>query len=275
MATSDTWERGGYATHFRGRQPAAPVQAVSGTRGKAANRTTDDDKLAQQVTIGVRAIAENERKVRAALTAAARAGSTTKDTLNRVQELSLATTMIVREASAALGEMERAGGDVATHRAQLAAAVRSFEETTRSAQRGHSRHTFTGSGDDDNNGNEASDQQQLLQQQHRHTDLDDAVAVNLALIREREEGMAALEQQMRDINEIFRELAQLIGDQGAALDSIEAAMVATAQHTEKGREEVQRAAGYQKKARTKMMWLLGIEAAVAAVLTTVLVVKLK
>lgn len=53
-----------------------------------------------------------------------------------------------------------------------------------------------------------------------------------ALIVEREQGIKEIEKSVHDVNDIFKDLAVLIGDQGGMLDDIEAGVVNTVEHTE-------------------------------------------
>lgn len=99
--------------------------------------------------------------------------------------------------------------------------------------------------------------------------------LNQAMIREREEGMKEIEATMSEVNDIFRDLATLVHEQGYQLDNIESNMTLADSHVEKGAGELTKASDYQKKARNKMLCLLVIVAIVAAILIIVLVTTLK
>jgi len=88
-----------------------------------------------------------------------------------------------------------------------------------------------------------------------------------ALILEREQGIREIERSMNDVNEIYRDLASLIGQQANVLDDIESGMVNTAQRSEAAAKELKQAAASQKKARRTMACL-----AVALVLVGTLIV---
>ena len=60
-------------------------------------------------------------------------------------------------------------------------------------------------------------------------------------LEDREEQIAQLQQTVAEINSIFKELADLVHIQGAAIDSIEANMSKVKKETGKGLEELQQA----------------------------------
>lgn len=95
-----------------------------------------------------------------------------------------------------------------------------------------------------------------------------------AFIEEREEGIKQLESTMLEVNDIFKDLGNIVTEQGEMLDNIEYNMTATSTHVENGTEQLGKASRYQKKARKKMMCLLVIVVVVAAVLTIILVTTL-
>ncbi|ERE85948.1 syntaxin-12-like protein [Cricetulus griseus] len=69
-----------------------------------------------------------------------------------------------------------------------------------------------------------------------------------------------------DVNQIFKDLAMMIHDQGDLIDSIEANVESSEVHVERATDQLQRAAYYQKKSRKKMCIL----ALVLSVILTVL-----
>eukprot|EP00050_Salpingoeca_kvevrii_P006085 m.287348 g.287348 ORF g.287348 m.287348 type:complete len:280 (+) comp11757_c0_seq1:59-898(+) len=122
------------------------------------------------------------------------------------------------------------------------------------------------------------DDQRALIDDHRRREqeqLDEQIDINEALIEEREQGIQAIERDMMEINDIFRDLNTAVVDQGVILDHIESNMFSTSNNVERGTQELTKASHYQKKARNKMMCLLVIVAIVAAILVIVLVTTLK
>ncbi|KAK6324222.1 hypothetical protein J4Q44_G00065610 [Coregonus suidteri] len=75
---------------------------------------------------------------------------------------------------------------------------------------------------------------------------------DLELIKERETNIRQLESDILDVNQIFKDLAVMIHDQGEMIDSIEANVESAEVHVDRGTEQLQRAAYYQQKSRKKM-----------------------
>uniref|UniRef100_F6V089 Syntaxin-12 n=1 Tax=Macaca mulatta TaxID=9544 RepID=F6V089_MACMU len=83
---------------------------------------------------------------------------------------------------------------------------------------------------------------------------EDEVAIteqDLELIKERETAIRQLEADILDVNQIFKDLAMMIHDQGDLIDSIEANVESSEVHVERATEQLQRAAYYQVKVGTK------------------------
>uniref|UniRef100_A0AC35UBT9 t-SNARE coiled-coil homology domain-containing protein n=1 Tax=Rhabditophanes sp. KR3021 TaxID=114890 RepID=A0AC35UBT9_9BILA len=85
------------------------------------------------------------------------------------------------------------------------------------------------------------------QQQHEH---------NLAELRERQQFVRQLEEDISDVNQIFTDLARLVHEQGDMVDSIEANVESAQIHVEQGGTNVGQALVYQQKARQKQFLLL-------------------
>ncbi|XP_067581128.1 syntaxin-12 isoform X3 [Pseudorca crassidens] len=80
---------------------------------------------------------------------------------------------------------------------------------------------------------------------------EDEVAIteqDLELIKERETAIRQLEADILDVNQIFKDLAMMIHDQGDLIDSIEANVESSEVHVERATDQLQRAAYYQVKA---------------------------
>ncbi|CAH3015841.1 unnamed protein product [Porites evermanni] len=101
------------------------------------------------------------------------------------------------------------------------------------------------------------------------------IDIDESLIREREDRIRQIEGDILDINEIFRELATMVYEQGDVVDSIEANVVDAADHVEGANVQLGKASLYQKKARTKMCILLIILLVVAGVITLIVVLTNK
>ena len=77
------------------------------------------------------------------------------------------------------------------------------------------------------------------------------------------------------MNEAFKDLAQIVEDQGSSLEQIEVSVGDAHAHTEKGVALLQQAAGYQKKYRKWLLIMLLILVCVAAGITAFFLIKAK
>ncbi|KAJ8373229.1 hypothetical protein AAFF_G00267210 [Aldrovandia affinis] len=93
---------------------------------------------------------------------------------------------------------------------------------------------------------------------------------DLELIRERETNIRQLESDIMDVNQIFKDLAVMIHDQGDMIDSIEANVENAEVHVDHGAEQLQRAAYYQKKSRKKVCFLALVLSLVLAILVIII-----
>jgi t-SNARE complex subunit (syntaxin) len=112
------------------------------------------------------------------------------------------------------------------------------------------------------------DELQLLQQQeHAHLAAQDDVDFQDALIAEREEEIRQIEEGVGDLNVLFRQVAQIVSEQGEQLETIESNAINVRDDTRGADYELRSAARYQKNARSKACCLLLI---LAVILTIVL-----
>jgi hypothetical protein len=86
-------------------------------------------------------------------------------------------------------------------------------------------------------------------------DLATAVAFNEAVVLEQERGVEELEATVREVNEIFKDMAELVNEQGEKIDFIDATVTEAADHVDKGTKDLEVAEKIQKKTRSKR-WLL-------------------
>ena len=96
-------------------------------------------------------------------------------------------------------------------------------------------------------------------------EIDFALLVD-GLAAEREQGIAEIQQQIGEVNEIFQDLAVLVNEQGQMIDDIEANIVSTAVRTKDARRVLTKADKSQKAARNKMICLAIVIAVVLIVL---------
>lgn len=96
--------------------------------------------------------------------------------------------------------------------------------------------------------------------------------VDIELVKEREEALHQLEQDILDINVIFKDLAIMVHDQGEDIDIIEENVDSAVPNVEEGVKHLQKAVDYQSSARRKKIFLVIILAAVLVVITVIIVV---
>lgn len=115
---------------------------------------------------------------------------------------------------------------------------------------------------------EGQDQQQLLQQEQQpRLANQDEVDFQEALIIERESEIRNIEQSVGELNELFRDVAHIVHEQGSQLDIIGENVENVTSDTRGANVELRSASRYQKNARNKMCCLLLI---LAIILTVVI-----
>ncbi|KXZ46761.1 hypothetical protein GPECTOR_41g726 [Gonium pectorale] len=100
--------------------------------------------------------------------------------------------------------------------------------------------------------------------------LDDSVRYQEALIEERDAGIAEIQRQIGEVNEMFQDLAVLIADQGEQLQTVDTAISTVAERVVEGQRQLVAASRSSRSARNKclLFWL------VAAVVVSVLLIIL-
>lgn len=96
----------------------------------------------------------------------------------------------------------------------------------------------------------------------------------LLAITETRNDIYRIEQAMRELNQIFNEMAILVNEQGCTIDVILNNLQLTSKYLEKGRRELHRGRKYQKKGRKKLYCLLGCGAIVFLIVAVILFAKL-
>ncbi|KAF2771204.1 t-SNARE [Teratosphaeria nubilosa] len=98
-------------------------------------------------------------------------------------------------------------------------------------------------------------QQQLLQQEPRLANQDE-VDFQEQLIVERESEIRNIEQSVGELNELFRDVAHMVHEQGTSLDIISENVTQTRDDTRNADQQLRTAARHQKSARGKACCLL-------------------
>ncbi|KAG9282302.1 syntaxin-7 [Astyanax mexicanus] len=88
---------------------------------------------------------------------------------------------------------------------------------------------------------------------------------DLHLIHERERAIKNLESDITDINEIFKDLAVMVHEQGDMIDSIEANVESAEVNVQSATQQLSRASEYQQKSRKKICILIVVLVVVAVI----------
>ncbi|KAL4921232.1 t-SNARE [Aspergillus aurantiobrunneus] len=108
-------------------------------------------------------------------------------------------------------------------------------------------------------------QQQLLEEQPRLANQDE-VDFQEALIIEREAEIRNIEQSVGELNELFRDVAHIVSEQGEQLDTISGNVENVHADTRGANVELRSASRYQKNARNKACCLLIILAVILTII---------
>ncbi|XP_074644753.1 syntaxin-16-like isoform X2 [Tubulanus polymorphus] len=95
---------------------------------------------------------------------------------------------------------------------------------------------------------------------------------NSIMVQQREKEIAQIVRSIHDLNEIFKDLASMVVDQGTILDRIDFNLEQTQSTVESGLQQLQKAEKYQKKNR-KMLCILGL--AVTIILLIIILISVK
>ncbi|XAR54785.1 hypothetical protein NMG60_11030083 [Bertholletia excelsa] len=116
------------------------------------------------------------------------------------------------------------------------------------------------------------EQQALLVESRRQEVLllDNEIVFNEAIIEEREQGIQEMQQQIGEVNEIFKDLAVLVHEQGAMIDDIGSHIEGSHAATAQGRSQLAKAAKIQKSNSSMTCLLLVIFGIVILIVVVVL-----
>ncbi|CAK0799466.1 unnamed protein product [Prorocentrum cordatum] len=76
------------------------------------------------------------------------------------------------------------------------------------------------------------------------------------IAQEREEGIRRIQSQVSEVNQIFRDLATIVQEQGQQMETIESHAEASSSSTRDTTSELKKAASRQKSSRERLCWLL-------------------
>jgi len=116
------------------------------------------------------------------------------------------------------------------------------------------------------------DQQQLQSMEEPRLAQQDEVDYQENLIIEREGEIRQIEQSVGELNELFRDVAHIVREQGDMLDAIDVNVENTLSDTRGADTELRSASRYQKAARNKACCLLLIMAIILIIVILAVVV---
>lgn len=111
-------------------------------------------------------------------------------------------------------------------------------------------------------------QSQVQEQEQVRLASQDEVDFQDSLIVERESEIRNIEQSVGELNELFRDVAHIVHEQGGQLETIHGNVINVASDTQQADIELRSASNYQRKARGKACCLLLV---LAVVLTIIIV----
>ncbi|KAJ3680711.1 hypothetical protein LUZ60_016989 [Juncus effusus] len=100
--------------------------------------------------------------------------------------------------------------------------------------------------------------------------LDNEIAFNEAIIEEREQGIQEIQNQIGEVNEIFKDLAVLVHEQGTIIDDIDSNIDNSAAATKEAKTQLVKASKTQKSNSSLMCLLLVIFGVVLLIVIIVL-----
>ncbi|KAJ6239833.1 hypothetical protein M0813_24753 [Anaeramoeba flamelloides] len=116
----------------------------------------------------------------------------------------------------------------------------------------------------------------LLEKQEREmVQLGNQIEYQNDIINEREEGILEIEAAVTDVNEMMRDIASMVHEQGKGIELIADNVETTKQRVNDGVDNLRTANKYQKKSRKKSCWLLMIIACVILVVVLIVIIGIK
>ncbi|GLT81566.1 hypothetical protein SLE2022_000110 [Rubroshorea leprosula] len=101
--------------------------------------------------------------------------------------------------------------------------------------------------------------------------LENEIAFNEAMIEEREQGIREVEEQIGQANEIFKDLAVLVVEQGVVIDDISSNIDASSAATTQARVQLVKASKSVKSRSSWCWWVLGVLVLVVVIFLLILI----
>ncbi|XP_041427152.1 syntaxin-3 isoform X5 [Xenopus laevis] len=92
----------------------------------------------------------------------------------------------------------------------------------------------------------------------------------LSEIESRHRDIVQLESSLKELHDMFMDIAMLVENQGESLDNIELNVMNSVEHVEKAREETTKAVKYQNKARKKMIIICVVVAVLIGIVALII-----
>ncbi|WCJ40269.1 syntaxin putative [Euphorbia peplus] len=102
--------------------------------------------------------------------------------------------------------------------------------------------------------------------------LDNEIVFNEAIIDEREQGIRDIQEQIGQVNDIFKDLAVLVHEQGTVIDDIQSNIDTSAAASTQARVQLAKASKSVKSRSSWCWWLLGIFILVVVVVLIILII---
>ncbi|XP_057530821.1 syntaxin-22-like [Amaranthus tricolor] len=102
--------------------------------------------------------------------------------------------------------------------------------------------------------------------------LDNEISFNEAIIEEREQGIKEIQSQIGQANEIFKDLAVLVHEQGVVIDDIHSNVEASAAVTTQAKQQISKASKNERSGSTWCWWLLALFAMIIIIFLLILII---
>lgn len=102
--------------------------------------------------------------------------------------------------------------------------------------------------------------------------LENEIGFNEGMIEERDQGIREVEQQIGQANEIFKDLAVLVHDQGVVIDDISSNVDTSSNAANQGRDQILKASRSVKSKYSWCWWVLGVLVVVIVVFLVILLI---
>ncbi|XP_074309219.1 syntaxin-22-like [Silene latifolia] len=110
----------------------------------------------------------------------------------------------------------------------------------------------------------------MVQKRQELVLLDNEISFNEAIIEEREQGIREIQSQIGEVNEVFKDLAVLVHEQGVTIDDISSNIEVSAAVTSQAKQQISKASKSEKSGSAACWWLLVVFAIVVIIVLLVL-----